>query len=82
MLRKIKLLIITVLVLMVTTFQVDVIVMAQDNGEEQEFSTDGSNGTYTFADNGTYTFVINDRAGNSSEYVANVSWIDHTKPAA
>lgn len=42
MLRKIKLLIITVLVLMVTTFQVDITVMAQDNGEEQEFSTDGS----------------------------------------
>lgn len=59
----------------------EVIASLQNISEDVTFS-DESNGTYTFADNGTYTFVITDRAGNSSEYVANVSWIDHTKPAA
>lgn len=58
-----------------------VIASLQNISEDVTFS-DGSNGSYTFADNGTYSFVITDRAGNSSEYVANVSWIDHTKPAA
>lgn len=42
MLRKIGLLIITVLFLMVSTFQLDVKVMAQENDEEQELPTDGS----------------------------------------
>lgn len=49
------------------------------NEEVTITNNDGSN-TYVFEDNGEFTFEFVDEAGNTSEVLACVTWIDRAKP--
>ena len=62
----------------------DVVATLENFSEEVEIleTTDSTTGSYVFRENGEHTFRIQDKAGNISEIVAKVDWIDKVAPTA
>ncbi len=62
----------------------DVVATLANFSEEVEIleTTDSTTGSYIFRENGEHTFRIQDKAGNISEIVAKVDWIDKVAPTA
>ena len=62
----------------------DVVATLTNFSEEVEIleTTDSTTGSYVFRENGEHTFRIQDKAGNISEIVAKVDWIDKVAPTA